>query len=178
MDFAEVIAARKSVRNYSNKPVNKEAIMKCLEAARAAPSWANKQCWHFIVLTDKDKIEKLSSTVNFWLKNAPAVVVACGDPSKSEFKNDQHYYLVDVSIAFEHFVLAATNEGLGTCWIGGFDEEIVKTLLGIPSEIKVVSLTPIGYPSEDDGLFSKAIKTMVGSNKRKPIEEIVHSEKW
>ncbi len=57
-------------------------------------------------------------------------------------------------------------------------KEIVKSLLGIPSEINVVALTPIGYPSEDDGLFSKAVKTMVGSNKRKPIEEIVHSEKW
>lgn len=178
MDFREVIAARKSIRNYSNKPINKETIMKCLEAARLAPSWANKQCWHFIVVMDKDKIEKLSSAINFWLKDAPAVVVACGDPSKSGFKNDPHYYLVDVAIAFEHFVLAATNEGLGTCWMGGFDKEIVKTLLGIPSEINVVALTPIGFPSEDDGLFSKAVKTMVGSNKRKPIEEIVHSEKW
>jgi nitroreductase len=178
MDFAEVIAARKSVRDYSNKPVNKETIMKCLEAARFAPSWANKQCWHFIVVTDRNKIEKLSSTINFWLKNAPAAVVACGDPSKSGFKNDQHYYLVDVAIALEHFVLAATNEGLGTCWMGGFDEKIVKSLLGIPTEIKVVALTPIGYPSENDGLVSKTIETMVGSKKRKPIEEIVHSEKW
>jgi nitroreductase len=178
MDFTEVIAARKSVRNYSNKPVDNETIMKCLEAARAAPSWANKQCWQFIVVTEKDKIEKLSSTINFWLKDAPAVVVACGDPLKSGFKNDQHYYLVDVAIALEHFVLAATNEGLGTCWMGGFDEEIVKSLLGTPSEIKVVALTPIGYPSGDDGLFSKAIKTIVGSKKRKTIEEMVHSEKW
>ena len=178
MDFTEVIAARKSVRNYSNKPVDNEIIMKCLEAARAAPSWANKQCWHFIVVTDRDKIEKLSSTINFWLKDVPSVVVACGDPSKSGFKNDQHYYLVDVAIAFEHFVLAATNEGLGTCWMGGFDEKVVKDLLGIPGEIKVVALTPIGYPSGEDGLFSKTIKTIVGSKKRKPIEEIVHSEKW
>ena len=86
--------------------------------------------------------------------------------------------MVDVAIALEHFVLAATNEGLGTCWMGGFDEEIVKSLLGIPSEIKVVALTPVGYPSGDGGLFSKAIKTIVGSKKRKTIEEMVHSEKW
>ena len=178
MDFTEVIAARKSVRNYSNKPVDNEIIMKCLDAARAAPSWANKQCWHFIVVTDRDKIEKLSSTINFWLKDVPSVVVACGDPSKSGFKNDQHYYLVDVAIAFEHFVLAATNEGLGTCWTGGFDEKVVKDLLGIPGEIKVVALTSIGYSSGEDGLFSKTIKTIVGSKKRKPIGEIVHSEKW
>ena len=178
MDFDEVIVARKSIRNYSKKPIDKETILKCLEAARLAPSWANKQCWHFIVVTDRDKIERLSSSINFWLKSSPAVVIACGDPSKSGYKNDQRYYLVDVAIALEHFVLAATNEGLGTCWIGGFDEEGTKSLLGIPGEIKVVALTPIGYPSEDDGLFSMAIKTIVGSSKRKPIEEIVHLEKW
>jgi nitroreductase len=110
--------------------------MKCLEAARVAPSWANKQCWHFIVVREREKIEKLSPMINFWLKDAPAVIVACGDPSKSGFKNEQHYYLVDVAIALEHFVLAATNDGLGTCRIGAFGEETVKTLLGIPREIK------------------------------------------
>src|SRR5512137_1273528 len=115
MEFTEVIAARKSVRKYSDKPIDNESIMKCFEAARIAPSWANKQCWHFIVIRDREKIEKLSSTINFWMKDAPAVIVACGDPAKSGFKNGQHYYLVDVAIALEHFVLAATNEGLGTC---------------------------------------------------------------
>jgi nitroreductase len=108
----EVIAARKSVRKYSDKLVDKEIIMKCLEAARVAPSWANKQCWHFIVVRDRKKIKKLSSMINFWLKDAPAIIVACGDPSKSGFKNEQHYYLVDVAKALEHVVLAATNEGL------------------------------------------------------------------
>ena len=71
MDFAEIIAARKSIRNYSNDPIDKETIMKCLEAARFAPSWANKQCWHFTVIMDRDKIAKLSSMINFWLKDAP-----------------------------------------------------------------------------------------------------------
>jgi nitroreductase len=178
MDFTEVIVLRTSVRNYSDKPVADVTIMKCLEAASLAPSWANKQCWHFIVVRDKKKIEKLSSIKNFWLKDAPAVLVACGDPSKSGFKNEQHYYLVDVAIAFEHFVLAATNEGLGTCWIGAFDEETVKNLLEIPREIKVVALTPIGFPAEEEGLFSKTLKTLVSSKKRKPMEEIVHIEKW
>ena len=116
--------------------------------------------------------------MNFWMKDAPAVIVACGDPSKSGFKNEQHYYLVDVAIALEHFVLAATNLGLGTCWIGAFDEETVKTLLAIPEEIKVVALTPIGFPAENEGLFSKTLKTLVGSKKRKPMEEIAHIEKW
>jgi len=178
MDFTEVIAARKSVRKYSDMPVDDEIIMKCLEAARVAPSWGNKQCWHFIIVHDKKIIEKLSSMINFWLKDTAAVIVACGDPSKSGFKNEQHYYLVDVAIALEHFVLAATNEGLGTCWIGAFDEENVRTLLGIPKEIKVVALTPIGYPAKDEGLFSKTLKTLVSSKKRKPMEEMVHMEKW
>lgn len=178
MDFTEVIAARKSVRKYSDKPVDNGLILKCLEAARIAPSWANKQCWHFIVVRDKERIEKLSSMINFWLKDAPAVIVACGDPSRSGFKNEQHYYLVDVAIALEHLVLAATNEGLGTCWIGAFNEETVKALLEIPKEIKVVAMTPIGFPAEEEGLFSKTLKMLVSSKKRKSIEELVHMGKW
>jgi nitroreductase len=178
MEFFDVISARKSVRKFLNKPVDDAIIMRCLEAARIAPSWANKQCWHFIVVKDKEKIEKIFSAVNFWLKGAPVIIVACGNPSKSGFKNDQAYYLVDVAIAFEHFVLAATNENLGTCWIGAFDEKTVKDLLAIPQEIKVVALTPLGHPAEDEGLWSKAIKTLAGSKNRKQLEEIVHMEKW
>jgi nitroreductase len=178
IDFTEVIIKRKSIRKYTDKLVDDEIIKKCLEAARLAPSWTNKQCWHFIVVRDRKKIEKLSSIATFWLKDAPAVIVACGDPSKSGFKNGQHYYLVDVAIALEHLVLAATNEGLGTCWIGAFDEDNVRSLLGIPKEIKVVALTPIGFPDEEEGLFSKSFKMLLKSGKRKALEEIMHMEKW
>jgi len=98
-------------------------------AARLAPSWANKQCWSYVVVKDKAKIEKLANgIVNSWLKQAKVVIVACGDPKKSGSRNGIDYYLVDVAISMEHLVLAATDLCLGTCWIGTFDEAEVKKI--------------------------------------------------
>ena len=89
-----------------------------------------------------------------------------------------NYYLVDVGISMQQLVLAATDLELGTCWIGAFDETKIKKTLEIPENIKVVAMTPVGYPSDKEGLGSKLIKTMVGGGKRKPLAEIVHREKW
>jgi nitroreductase len=176
MEFMDVVAARKSVRKYSDAPVEDEKIARCLEAARLAPSWRNLQCWRFIVVKDKDTIAGLANLINLWLKSAPAVIVACAAPSKSGVHNGQSYYLVDTAIALEHIVLAATNEGLGTCWIGGFDEAKFKAALGIPKEIRVVAMTPLGYPAEKEGLWARGAKALMG--RRKTIDEIVHREKW
>ena len=176
MEFSDVVTARKSVRKYTDAPVEDEKLARCLEAAHLAPSWANGQCWNLVVVRDKEKIKELTSLINSWLRTAPVVVVACGNPSKSGNKNGQSYYLVDVAIALEHFVLAAANEGLGTCWIGAFDEEHVKKALGIPKDIRVVAMTPLGYPAEKQGLRAAATKTILGG--KKPIDELVHYETW
>ena len=87
------------------------------------------------------------------------------------------YYLVDVAISLQQLILAATDMGLGTCWIGAFDEVKVKKALEIPENIKVVALTPVGYPA-GEGVRSKLSKAFIGGAKRKPIENIVHQEKW
>ncbi|MFH1327333.1 MAG: nitroreductase family protein, partial [Candidatus Bathyarchaeota archaeon] len=145
MEFIDVVATRKSVRGYANKEVEEEKLTKILEAARMAPSWANKQCWNYIVVKEKAKIDELvGRNINSWLKKAPVIIVACGDPKESGSRNGMDYYLVDVAISMEHLVLAATNLGLGTCWIGFFDEAKVKQVLGVPENIKVVALTPLG----------------------------------
>jgi nitroreductase len=86
-------------------------------------------------------------------------------------------YLVDMAISMEHLVLAAADLGLGTCWIGSFDEAKVKRILGVPESIKAVALTPVGYPAEE-GLRAKMTKSLVGSAKRKTLEEIVHRDHW
>ncbi len=88
------------------------------------------------------------------------------------------YFLVDVGIAMQQLVLAATNLDLGTCWIGAFDEAKVKKALQAPVNIKVVAMTPLGYPAEKEGVGSKLIKTVIGSAKRKPLKDIIHYEKW
>lgn len=176
MEFSDVVASRKSIRDYLDKNVEDEKLTKILEAARLAPSWANKQCCQYILVKDKTKIQELAGGFSGWLKQAPVVIVACADPKDSGSHNNMDYYLVDVGISMQQLILAATDLGLGTCWVGGFDEAKIKKILQVPS-IKVVALTPIGYPA-DAGLRSKLIKTLGGTAKRKTLDEIVHHEKW
>ena len=180
MEFESVIKTRSSIRDYSYKLVEGEKINFVLECARLAPSWANRQCWHFIIVKDKKSIEALSKTsiINRLLKNVPVIIVACGDTRRSGSRNDINYYIVDVSIALEHLVLGATDKGLGTCWIAGFDEKKVKEILGIPTHIRVVALTPLGYPAEKNSFIGKIFKVVTQSKKRKSIDKIIHENKW
>ncbi len=177
MEFFDVVAARKSIRDYQQKPVEPEKLNRILEAARQAPSWGNKQACRYIIVTDKKKIDEIGGTLLGFIKQAPILVIACADPKASGSHNNMDYYLVDVGIALQQLVLAATNEGLGTCWIGGHDEAKIKQLLSIPQNIKVVAITPIGYPA-GASLKSKFIISAVGADKRKPIDAIVHKEQW
>jgi nitroreductase len=177
MDFMDVVTSRKSVRDYQDKIVEEEKLEKILEAARLAPSWANKQCTRYIVIKNKKTIEELASTFIGWIKQAPIVIAACANPKDSGTHNNMDYYLVDVGISMEHLVLGATDQGIGTCWIGGFDEAKVKKTLQIPENIKVVALTPLGYPAALS-MRSKLVLSSSGAEKRKSLEEIVHKEKW
>lgn len=178
MEFTEVVASRKSIRDYSNKLVEPEKITTILKAAILAPSWANKQCCRYIVVTQKSKIKQLSSLINPWLKDAPVVIVACADPKDSGTKNGMDYYLVDVGISLQQLILAATNLGLATCWIGGFNESKIKKIIEIPNSTKIVGMTSIGYPKEKESIRSRISKKIIGSNNRIAFEKIVHKEKW
>ena len=180
MEFNEVIKTRRSTRAYSDKAVEEEKLMYVLDCARRAPSWANKQCWRFVVVRSKEVIAQITknSIINRWMQNAPVVIVACADPSDSGSHNEQPYYLVDVAIALEHLVLAATDVHLGTCWIGGFNEQKIKELLEIPKRIKIVALTPLGYPADKKGLIATITKSITNGERRKSLDEIVHYEHW
>jgi nitroreductase len=177
MDFKDVVANRKSVRSYSNQAVEEEKLTGILEAARIAPSWANKQCCNYIVVRDKAKIEALAGMFFSWIKEAPIILAACADPKESGVRNGMDYYLVDVGISMQQLVLAATSEGLGTCWIGAFDEAKVKKVLEVPKNVKVIALTPVGYPAEES-MKIKIGKKLIGAGKRRSLEEMVHKEKW
>jgi nitroreductase len=181
MEFQDVVKARTSIRSFSNQDVEADKIGQVLECARLAPSWANKQCWRFIVVRKPEKIEvlaKAAGTSNRWMSKAPAVIVACGDPDLSGTRNDIKYFVVDVAIAMEHLVLAATDLGLGTCWIGAFNEAKVKQILGIPDKIRVVALTPIGYPAAGAEVRESLTELIVKSKNRKTLDEIVRHETW
>jgi len=184
MDFYEAVRRRRSVRKFKSDVVPDEVIRRCLEAARLAPSWRNGQPWHFIVVHDRQTIRRLTranyggGVANLWLNDVPVVIVACGEPRMSGKKADQSIYLVDVAAALEHLVLAATAEGLGTCWVGAFSERRVRKVLGIPGHIRVVALMPVGYPADEKGLYDHLASVGKRQRQRKTLEEIVHYDEW
>jgi len=166
MEFIDVITKRRSIRKYKPDMVSDEDIEYILECARLAPSWANSQCWKFIVVKDQKVKENLASAGNSWIANAPVIIVACADPSKPGTKGDQPYYMLDIGIAMEHLILAAADRGLGTCWIGAFNESIAKKALGVPDNIRVVASTPLGYPDESPAQRPrKALKDIMSIDK-------------
>jgi nitroreductase len=126
--------------------------MRVLEAARLAPSGSNRQPWKFIIVKDKALKEKLAqaSAGQFFMAEAPIIIVGCGFPDNCYAHMGRYMksWSVDVTIALEHLILQAQEEGLGTCWIGSFEEEEVKAILNIPENVKVLALTPLGYPEE------------------------------
>ncbi len=155
MDIFQVFRDRRSIRKYKDTPVEREKIEQVLDAARLAPSWKNLQCWRFLVLTDPARKEALLSAFaedNPGRKaflQAPVAIVICGDPAESDVSHGVDYYVADAAIAFEHICLAAHAVGLGTCWMGLFDEADMKAKLGIPDHMRVVGVTPLGYPDQE-----------------------------
>jgi nitroreductase len=184
MDLFEAIKTRRSIRKYLDKPVEGEKLQAVLEAVRQAPSWANMQCWRMVVVKEKktkDKISELSYVESFFapkgyksnpsmkaLAEAPVVIVLCADPAQSGVLWGQTYYLTDAGIAAQNLMLAARAQGLGSVFVGIYEEEKLKTLLGIPADVRVVGLFPLGYPAED----------RKEGPPRKPLQDICFYEQW
>ena len=157
MALLDLIKHRKSVRNFRDKPVEREKIMMCLEAARLAPSASNAQPWRFIIVDDKQLKNKLCQaafrgiySLSSFCKTAPVIVVVISERSKfltrlGGILRGTRLNLIDIGIAGEHFVLQAEDLGLGTCWIGWFNERAVKTILNIPQRKKIDILIALGY---------------------------------
>jgi len=169
LDVFDAIRTRRSIRSYNKKRVEKEKLRKVLEAARLAPSAANLQPCSFVVVTDIKVKESLRSAYSReWFVSAPVIIVGCVDPSKGWAKEREEYWRVDIAIAMQSLILAAWEQGLGTCWIGAFNEQEVKRALGIPKDVRVIAMTPLGYPAEHKGPVTD----------RKPLKEIVHYDCW
>jgi len=174
MDFYDVVRTRRSIRSYKPDPVPEEVLDRVLEAVRVAPSGSNRQPWRFIIVRDEAVKKRLVSACDNqrFIAQAPVVIVACGfniNYDRGEYMGDMSM-LVDVAIAFTHLVLAARNEGLGTCWVGAFNNEEVKKVLGIPGDVNVVAVTPLGYP-KDENAFTEP-------GDRKPLNEITSTDKF
>jgi nitroreductase len=171
MEFYETVRKRLSVRSYTNRPIEPDKLTRILEATRLAPSGKNTQPWHFILVTDESLKRKMVPMLKgqSFVADAPIIIVLCGNPEIAHHLqgNFMNAMPIDVAIAFEHLILAATSEGLGTCWIGAFFEDQVRELLEIPAPWRVIALTPLGYPLKEGRPQS-----------RKELAEIISYDMW
>jgi len=186
MEVFEAIKTRRSIRKYKTTPVDDKTIELVLDAARWAPSWANTQCWRFIVVRDSNIKDKLADTLVAAsdrpnpaadaIRNAPLVIVACAELGKSGYfareprepvtdKGD--WYMFDVALAMQNLALAAHSVGLGTVHVGAFDAKSAASILEVPQGFCVVEMTPLGYPDQEPSL-----------RPRQELSEIVFSDKY
>ena len=165
MTVQEAIQKRFSVRAYQDKPVEEAQLQQVLEAARLAPSGGNRQEWRFVVVRDAETRQRLAQAASgqAFVGQAPVVIAACA----AEEETEPPAYPLDVAIALEHLALQATEEGLGTCWIGAFEEDEVRKILGIPGDVRVVALMPLGYPAVE-----------APAKRRLDLNQIVMWDKW
>jgi nitroreductase len=169
MDFLELASKRYSVRSYKKEPVEKEKLERILEAARLAPTAVNIQPFQLLVVhTVGREAELLQIYHKKWFVQAPIVICACGIPAKSWVRKDgKNYNDVDVAIVMDHLILAATAEGLGTCWVGAFNPAAAKEVLCLPEGLEPIAFTPLGYAADRPPI-----------KKRKSLSELVRYEQW
>ncbi|HSV30876.1 MAG TPA: nitroreductase family protein [Atribacteraceae bacterium] len=169
MEMLEVISGRRSIRKFWTENVNPEDLKEILEAARLAPSAKNLQPWKLIVIRNDKKKRLIAQACagQEFIGEAPVVIVACAVSRGSFIGKYMESWPMDVAIAMDHLMLAAWNKGLGTCWIGNFDEEKIKELCSVPPEVRVVGLTPLGYPAK-----------IHQPSPRRPLEKVICEENY
>jgi nitroreductase len=169
MEFVDVIRERRSTRAYRETPVERETLLRVLDAGRLAPSARNEQGWKFVAVQNRDKIEKLYHACNEegFVKEAPVIIAACGTNPDYIMRCGQPAYTIDVSIALTHIMLRAADLGLGSCWLGAFNEKKVKEVLDIPDKVRVVALLTLGYS-----------KFQPQQKSRKQFDEVVCFDRW
>lgn len=150
MTVAEAIAVRRSIRSYVPREVEAEKLAAVLDAGRFAPSARNRQEWRFVAVTDSGLRERLAQAAygQQFVAQAPVVLVICDTGGEYVMTCGQPGGTVDCSIALSFMMVQATELGLGTCWLGKYDEHTVREILGIPPDVRVVAMTPLGYPAE------------------------------
>jgi nitroreductase len=176
MDVLDAIRTRRSVRAYAKRPIPEEVMERLRAALRWAPSACNFQPWHFVLVTDAALRRRLAAAAReqMWMADAPVIVVGCGlaEQAYKKMGGDGNSIDVDLAIALDHLTLAAVAEGLGTCWIGAFDEQAVKVLLRVPPSVKIVAMTPVGYPA------SAGLNKPAPESRRKKPEEIFSTDTY
>lgn len=166
MNFLELVKQRHSVRNYESRAVEKEKLDYVMECVRMAPSAVNFQPWKFAVVMDEPRLSQLKEAYpREWMANVPCLIVACVNHEESwHRKSDgKDHADIDIAIAVEHLCLAATEQGLGTCWVCNFEVPVCREVLQLPAHIEPAVLIPVGYSAEQE----------MSTKKRKSLEEIL-----
>ena len=169
MTYAELVSKRYSARAYRSDPVPDDVLERVLEAARMAPTAANRQPFRLIVVHTAGREEQLRRIYSRdWFVQAPIVICACGVLGQSWVRSDgKTYNDVDVAIVMDHLIMAATEAGLGTCWIGAFDVAAAREVLGLPDGVEPIAFTPLGYPADQPN-----------PKRRKLLSDLVSYERW
>lgn len=169
MNVFDAIKKRRSIRGYLDKPIEEEKLERVLEAGRLAPSAKNAQDWKYVVIRDAKLRKEVAKACHnqMFIAEAPVVIVGCSIVPDFKLSCGQLAGPIDLTISMDHMTLAATEEGLGTCWIGSFDEGQVKKVLGIPEKIRIIEILPLGYPAVE-GSFRG----------RKSFDEVFVFDKW
>lgn len=169
MDFARLIETRYSVRAFKPDPIENEQLQQVLEAARLAPTAANRQPFQLLVVHTAGREEELGRIYGRdWFVQAPLVIGICGVPGLAWSRQDgMSYHVVDATIVMDHLILAAANLGLGTCWVGAFDPDAAREVLGLPDTVEPIAFTPLGHPADEPK-----------PKKRKPLSDLVRYESW
>jgi nitroreductase len=167
----EAIEKRYSVRHYKGRPVGQRKLAELLEAARLAPSGCNLQPWKLVVVRDRAMIQSMVHAIGGqqFVEQAPVLIVACINGEGYNIGDRFDGAVIDIAIALDHMTLQAASMGLGTCWLGNYDDNEVRALLGIPSENPVVAILALGYPDESHPHQPRP---------RKALDELVCWEKF
>lgn len=170
MNFLELAQARYSVRAYKPDDINPEILAQVLEAARLAPTAANQQPFQLIVIHTQNRQSELGRIYyRSWFVQAPLVIGVCAvmDQAWVRKEDQANYGSVDAAIVMDHLTLAATEAGLGTCWVAAFSPKAARDVLGLPDNVAPVAFTPLGYPAD-----------LPKPKERKPLAELVRYERW
>jgi nitroreductase len=179
MDLMEAMKGRRSIRKYKTDPVPEEVLQRVMEAVKWSPSWNNTQCWEVIIVKDPDMKSQLANTLTATnparssMTEAPLIIVLCGKKGVSGFNKGEaatvkgDWLMFDTGIAMQTLCLAAHGLGLGTVVVGMFDHKKAEEVLGLPGNIEVVAMTPLGFPAAQRS-----------APRRKEVSEFVYYEKY
>jgi nitroreductase len=169
MEYFDLIRARFSVRAYKSDPVPEQALSRVIEAARLAPTAVNRQPFRILVIHTEGKQKLLRRIYDReWFVQPPLVIGVCLLTDRCWVRRDgKSYGEVDAAIVTDHLILAATDQGLGTCWIGAFDAQAAREILDLPAAVEPIAFTPLGYPAAQPG-----------PKTRRSVEELVLYERW